>query len=214
MTNTSNHPGANPRRRGIAVITGGLIASAALAFSLTGTMSSFVASITNSTNSAATGALVMEEKNGDGSVTCTSTDGGGLGVNQATCSTINKFGGSTTMTPGQSVSANVTLKNTGTVAASTFTLSPAACVQSTNGSPSGSAADLCAKMKVKVTSGATSVFDGTLAGLGASGPISLSAPVDPGTSVPFTFTVTLDPSADNTYQGLLASMPLTWTFTA
>ncbi len=202
------------RRRGIALVTGGVVASAALALSMTGTMSAFVASITNSTNTAATGALVMEEKNGDGSVTCTSTDGGGLGVNQATCSTINKFGGSTTMSPGRPVTSNVTLKNTGTMAASTFSLTPGTCTQSANGVPAGTATDLCSKLNVKVTSDSSTVFEGTLAALEAGGPISLAAPVNAGTSVPFTFDVTLDSGADNTYQGLLASMPLTWTFTA
>ncbi len=33
-----------------------------------------------------------------------------------------------------------------------------------------------------------------------------------GATVPFNFAVTLDQSAGNTYQGLAASVPMTWTF--
>ena len=93
----------------------GIFAAVLLSLSLTGTLSGFAASITNSSNTAASGTLIMQEQNANASVTCLSTDGGSVSTNAATCSTINKFGGSTTMTPGNTVNTPITIKNTGTV---------------------------------------------------------------------------------------------------
>ena len=190
------------------------LAVAALSFTtLSGSLAGFAASITNSTNSAASGVLVMQETNAAGTVTCTSTDGGTVSTNSSTCSTINKFGGSTTMVPGVPVVTSVTIKNAGTVPANSFTLTPGAtCTQSTNGALNGSATDFCSKLDVVITSGTTTIFDGTAASLAGAAPLALSTPVAPGASVPFTFTTTLSSTAGDTYQGLAASLPLTWTF--
>ena len=198
----------------LAVATG-VLGAALLTISMSGTLSGFVASITNSTNTAATGALVMQEQNSGATVTCLSTDGGSVSTNSSTCSTINKFGGSTTMVPGQTVTTAISIKNAGTSAASTFTLTPGAtCTQSNNGTVNGSATNLCAKMNVVISSGATTVFSGTLASLAGATATAFTMPAAPaaGVSVPFSFAVTLDSSAGNTYQGLAASLPLTWTF--
>ncbi|WP_144760899.1 hypothetical protein [Curtobacterium sp. 9128] len=195
----------------------GIFAAVLLSLSLTGTLSGFAASITNSSNTAASGTLVMQEQNANASVTCLSTDGGSVSTNSATCSTINKFGGSTTMTPGVTVNTPITIKNTGTSAASTFTLTPGAtCTQSANGTQNGTATDLCSKMNLVITSGSTTVFSGTLASFKGAAASAFTMPAAPaaGASVPFNFAVTLDSSAGNTYQGLAASVPMTWTFTA
>ncbi|WIB15788.1 hypothetical protein DEJ34_01275 [Curtobacterium sp. MCPF17_050] len=193
----------------------GIFAAVLLSLSLTGTLSGFAASITNSSNTAASGTLIMQEQNANASVTCLSTDGGSVSTNSATCSTINKFGGSTTMTPGNTVNTPITIKNTGTAAANTFTLTPgAACTQTANGTSNGTATDLCAKMNLVITSGSTTVFSGTLASFKGAAAISLPTAPAAGASVPFNFAVTLDSSAGNTYQGLAASVPMTWTFTA
>lgn len=193
-------------------IASGLLSATLLSLSVTGTLSGFAASITNSTNTAASGTLTMQEQNSGGTVTCTSTDGGSVSTNSATCSTINKFGGSTTFSPGTSVATPVTIKNTGTVSASTFTLTPGAtCTQSNNGSVNGSATDFCAKMNLTISQGATQVFSGTLATFAGSSAINLGS-VSAGTTVPFTFTVTMASGAGNTYAGLAASVPMTWTF--
>lgn len=212
----SSRPARRFRIAPVALVAG-IAAAVMLSLSLTGTLSGFAASITNSSNTAASGTLVMQEQNAAGSVTCASTDGGSVSTNAATCSTINKFGGSTTMTPGNTVSTSITIKNTGTAAASSFTLTPGAkCTQSANGSTNGSATDVCAKLNLKVTSGATTVYTGTLAGFAGSAASTMTMPAAPlaGATVPFTFAVTLDSSADNTYQGVAASVPMTWTFTA
>lgn len=207
----------------IAIVTG-VVGVALLAVSMTGTLSGFVASITNSTNTAASGALVMQEQNAGATVTCLSTDGGSVSTNASTCSTINKFGGSTTMVPGQTITTPITIKNIGTVPAGSFTLTPGGtCTQSANtpvntattsSTTSGSANDFCAKLNVVITSGTVTVFSGTAASLAGAASSSFTMPAAPaaGVSVPFTFAVTLSSSAGNAYQGLAASLPLTWTF--
>ncbi|RFA18701.1 hypothetical protein [Subtercola boreus] len=216
----SSHASApkNKRRRFAPVALGaGVLGAVLLSLSLTGTMSGFVASITNSQNTAATGALVMQEQNAGATVTCLSTDGGSVSTNAATCATINKFGGSTLMTPGNTVTTPVTIKNIGTVAATTFTLTAGAtCTQTNSGTLNGTATDLCAKMNIVITSGATTVFNGTLATLagGTSAKFTMPAAPAAGVTVPFSFAVTLDSAAGNTYQGLQASVPLTWAFSS
>ncbi|AZZ56895.1 hypothetical protein [Rathayibacter iranicus] len=217
----SNH--VSPKRKRVRFaalpLATSISAAALLAVSMSGTLSGFVAGLSNAGNAAASGSLVMEEKTtGSNPVTCVSTDGGSLSTNTATCSTINEFGGSTTMVPGQTVSTAVTLKNVGTAAARTFTLAPGAvCEQSANVASvgSGAATDFCDKVKVSISSGSSTVFAGTAASLAGSAVKKLNTtPVAPGTSTPFTIDVTLDQSATNAYQGLSASVPLTWTFTS
>ncbi|GAA4265670.1 hypothetical protein [Frondihabitans peucedani] len=215
---SSNHVATKAKRLRFAplAIATGVLGAVLLSVSMSGTLSGFVASITNSTNTAASGALTMQEQNAGAAVTCSSTDGGTVSTNTATCATINKFGGSTTMIPGQTVSTPITIKNTGTVAASTFTLTPgASCTQSNNGALNGSATDLCSKMTVILTNttAGTTVYSGTLANLAAGGAIALPAAAA-GATTGFTFAVTLPSTAGNTYQGLAASLPLTWTFTS
>jgi uncharacterized repeat protein (TIGR01451 family) len=196
-----------------------LLSAGLLSMSVTGTLSGFAASITNSVNSASTGSLTMQET-GPGStgatVTCNSTDGGSVATNTATCATINKFGGSQSMVPGQTVTTTVVLKNTGTVRATAFSLTPGTtCTQT--GSVSGSANDLCAKLNLTITqNGASSpaLFSGTLASFAASTAPYALTPLASGASSTYVFTVTLDSSATTAYQGLTASMPMTWTFTS
>lgn len=198
----------------------GLTGVAVLALSMNPTVAAFTASITNNANTAGAGTLIMREQNAAGTVTCLSTDGTGNNVtdNAATCSTINKYGGSTTVVPGQTVSTTVTITNVGTVPASSFTLTPGTCTQS--GNVTGSATDLCAKLGIVITQtvgGNTTTItpaSSTLATLASGGALTLTAPVAPNTPVSYTFAVTLAASATNVYQGLAASQPLVWTFTS
>jgi hypothetical protein len=214
VSNPTPIKGRRIRFAPIAIATGAL-AAILLSATLTGTLSGFTAQITNSQNTTATGALTMQEDNADASVTCTSTDGGSVSTNTATCATINKFGGSTTMVPGQTVTTPVTMTNTGTVTANTFTLTPGATCAQTNvaDTVNGSATDLCSELSVVITNTTTDdlVYQGTLAGLAGATPFTLPA-VAAGDSTGFSFAVTLDSAADNTYQGLQASLPLTWDF--
>lgn len=161
---------------------------------------------------------------GTGGATCLSTDASTISVNAATCSTINKYGGSTTMVPTNTAgttsvsTTNITFKNTGTGVAQSFVLAPGACTQSANGTPNGSATDFCTKLNVKITSGTTTIFSGTAAALGTGGAINVgtlvSVPTPGGVAVPIVFAVTVDNSAGNTYQGLAASQPLVWTLSS
>jgi hypothetical protein len=64
-------------------------------------------------------------------------------------------------------------------------------------------------LTVVVTSGATTLYSGTLAAM--SSPIVAPA-LPAGASAGFTFAVTLQSGLGSTYQGLTASMPLTWAF--
>ena len=185
-----------------------------VAMGVEGTISGFTASINNTTNTAGSATLLMEED--QGATTCLSSAAGTVtAANAGTCATINKFGGNLAMVPGQTVSANISIKNNGSATPATFTLTPSACTQSANGTVNGTATDFCTKLDVTIKSGATTVFTGTAATLASGGMITLPSALipAPGASTPFTFTVQLDPSADNTYQGLAASEPLLWSFT-
>src|SRR5689334_774974 len=111
-----------PRRRRLAPLVwlGSAAAATVVALGVSGTLSGFTASIDNTNNSAATGTLLMSET--DGTATCYS-NGSAAGVpdtNAGTCATINKFGGSTAMTPGVAGPAvTVTITNNGNVKANT-----------------------------------------------------------------------------------------------
>ncbi len=203
--------GRPDRRRFVALVWLGCAgATVVMALSVANTMSGFSASVSNTTNTAGTGTLIMEED--QAATTCLSSSGLISTANAGSCATINKFGGNTAMVPGVAVITNITIKNNGSMPARSFTLTPGTCSQSANGSPSGAATDFCAKLTVVITSGASTVFTGTAAALAAGGAISLAAPVAAGDSVPFSFSTTVNASVDNSYQGLLASEPLTWTF--
>jgi len=207
-------------RRGFAVsvIAAGAISSALLAFSMTPTFSALAASIQNTVNTAGSGTLTMQEADSTGLVLCNSTDGGSVSTNSATCATINNYGGNLNMVPGQTVTTTVTVKNTGTVPASAFSLAGGTCVQANNGSVNGTATDMCAKIQLLVKSGTTTIYTGTATGFATANlninSLIASPSVAPGTSVPLSFAVTLDSAAGNTYQGLKVTQPMTLTFGA
>ncbi|GAA1994778.1 hypothetical protein GCM10009818_00150 [Nakamurella flavida] len=195
---------------------------------MTNTFSAFTAAITNTVNTAATGTLILQETSG--ATVCNSNDSTGansantINTNAATCATINKYGGSTTMVPSASnttptnvVTTNIAFRNTGTAAAASFTLTPGVCAQTNNGAINGSATDFCAKLRVSITSGATVVYTGTAAALTAPIVIPASlipAPAPGGAAVPFVVSVFVDATAGNTYQGLSASQTLLWTLSS
>jgi hypothetical protein len=199
-------------------VLAGVAATAALALSMNGTLSAFTAQITNSANSAGNGTLIMTETQtvGQSTTTCNSTDSGSVATNSATCTTINKFGGVTNLVPGGTSSASVTISNTGTATAGTFTLTPGTCTQGGSG---GTATDLCSKMTIKVDKvvggTTTNVIPAgtTLAAANTAGAVQLGA-VAPAGSVQFNFTVTLPAGLTNVYQGLNVSQPLVWLFSA
>ncbi|GAB2935040.1 hypothetical protein GCM10027047_34370 [Rhodococcus aerolatus] len=219
----------SPRRRRFAPVAliAGVAATGALALATTGTLSAFTAQIQNTVDTAASGTLTMQEIGS--TATCNSTDAGtgtpanSINTNTATCATINKYGGSTTLVPGGAASTTtVTLKNTGTVAANSFTMAYGSCANTANvvGSPAAptGSGNLCDQLTIAVTTGAApgtavTAASGTATSL-AGKTVTLPAPVAPGASVVFNFSVSLPLAADNTYQNRAASQPITWTFTA
>jgi hypothetical protein len=215
------------QRRFIAlIVAAGLVGALFLSLAMTNTLSAFVASITNTNDTAAAGALVLQETGATGTAACNSTDGTGGSVsnNASTCSTFNKYGGSTTMTPSNAtgttnnVTTTVNFKNTGSATANSFTMAFGPCTQSNSGTFNGSATDFCSKLHVKVTSGSTVVQSDALASTLANTTVTLPAALIPqansGSTIPFTFTVYLDNSAGNAYQGLAASQNITWTISS
>lgn len=211
----------NPQRRrsttGLFVAAG--IASLMLALGMSGTLGAFVASITNSNNTAATGTLTMQETNAAGTVTCTSDS---AVTNVATCATINKYGGTAVpLIPGTPVTTTVKIKNTGTVPATAFTVDGKVCAQSdANGAAfSGTATDLCAKTNVVIKSGTKTVFSGTAAAFDSGAGVDLLTglgvtSIAPTVETTFDITVTLDSTATSAYQGLQVSQPIEWAFQA
>lgn len=194
-----------------------LVSATVVSLSVTGTLSTFVASIVNNGNAATSGSLMMQESNANASTTCysnTTASGPISGANEANCSSINKFGGEL-LAPNRPVVTTVTIKNSGSLAAGTFSLIPGAtCDSSAAASPSGSATDFCSKVNLKVeqAGAASAVYNGSLAAFAGSASKPLTT-LAAGDSSVFTFTVTLDPNADNSYQALKATVPMTWRFT-
>ncbi|MDH2444140.1 hypothetical protein QDR37_09305 [Amnibacterium sp. CER49] len=153
--------------------------------------------------------LGMKETGG-GSAVCTGVDSG-AGKPSATCSSIDLFG-SELLVPGRTQKIiTLTITNTGVLPASTFTLRPGACTQSASFAPSGRATDICARAHLSIMTATTVVFRGMLTDLTARGTVPL-APLPAGATRTYRFWLTLDPSADNSYQGLALRMPFTWTF--
>ena len=221
MSNASHRRTKRVRFAPIAIGSGAL-AAVLLSLSLTGTLSAFTAQITNSANSASAGTLSMQEVGtatiGGTAATCNSTDAGTLyGSQTATCATINKFGGSTTMIPGQTVTQTVTIKNTGTVTPTTFTLTPGAtCTATGTGTGSATTAAICGAYSVVITDTTTAqqLYTGTIANLAGKPAIAITTPPAGGITHSFSFAVTLASSSDNTFQGTGVSMPLVWNFSS
>jgi hypothetical protein len=213
---------AAPHRRRLtplALITG-VVGAVILAFSMNSSLAAFTAQIVNTVNTAAEGTLIMTETGpGTTPAVCTSSSGtnGNVGTNSANCATINKYGGSTTLVPGQTTNTTVTITNSGTSPAASFTLAPGTCTQT--GTVTGSATDLCTQMGIVITQtvgGTTTTVTpaaSTLTSI-AGTTIALANPVAAGASVTFNFRVTLPVGSGNAYQGLQANQQLTWTFTS
>ena len=207
------------KKRSMSLVFSAGVSSLVLALGMTPTFGAFTASISGDVNNAGTGTIVMQETDSSGTITCLSTDEGGLAVNAASCSTMNRYGGDLGMRPGDSAVVVTYIRNIGTITASSFSLTPGVCVQSATGTLSGSATDFCSKLAVSITSGLTAIFSGTAESLGHVGTIDLLsrlglARVQPGLQITFTVTTTMDPTVDNSYQGLRVSQPMTWTFSA
>jgi hypothetical protein len=206
------------RKLSLPLVIAGGVSSLVLALGMSPTFSAFTAQIANNVNTANAGTLIMQETPTTGTP-CNSNDAPKtLANNDASC-TINLFGNAT-MYPGQTVNTTVTIKNTGTITPTVFSLTPGTCTP-TLGTPNGGVAlaNVCAKFNVRVYAGADT--SGTVLNslqqtaatfvtpLGGLTPLTAN-----GGSQQYTISVQLDTTADNTYQGVSISMPLTWKFQA
>jgi len=217
------------RRRFTPLIIGtGLLCAAVLALATSGVLSGFTASITNSANSIGMGTLLMQESGQ--SVTCLSTAAAApISTNAGTCAGINKFGlANSNSVPGSTYTTSITIKNIGTVAASTFTLTPSGCTSTTPAAGTGSDVAFCGKVLISIeddSASASCLVGGTAGSACPATPtatlsswttaVDLNAAagaVAAGASRVFKFTVLISSSADNSDQGLAASESLVWAF--
>jgi hypothetical protein len=210
-----------------------------IALSLTAALGGFNAAITNPTNTFSSGTILLKEV--AGSTTCNSTASvGQITTNANANCTANLFNdvGGNNAPAGTAVVSTVTLTNIGSIAASSFTMSPAACTAAANTATSpyfgSDTANFCGKVDVTVASGvgtsAICIFGGTtvpvtggctapassggtLATFGAHAAFSLGTMAAlTGTTV-LTLTTQLDTSATNIDQGLTATVPASFLLT-
>ena len=212
-------------------LTTAALSSAVVGASMTGTLSAFEATITNSQNTAISGSLVMVEVNGDWSAACTSSSG--PNNSYASCDRMNKYGGTDTpFIPGATHSTTVYLANNGSSAVRSFTVEPGRCTLSRSSVNDGQdTGDLCASLHLTVTctpvdlrgapvGSSTTVYDARpLADVAESAVDvgALSAVCVPqaaaANAVRFVFSVKMPEGQDNTVQGQAVSQPIVWTFT-
>ncbi|NGZ99684.1 hypothetical protein G5V59_02875 [Nocardioides sp. W3-2-3] len=130
------------RGSGTVLAVAGAAAAVVLVLGTSGTLASWTSAVLgNDTDTVATAkAVVLAET--DGTSTCRSSD---QVSNVATCSTINKYGGTASpLMPGGSRTIDVTFTNLGAANGATFALAPGTCSQSpTAGSGTPAATNLC-----------------------------------------------------------------------
>jgi hypothetical protein len=201
------------------------IAATLMTLSVNGTLSDWTSAVlTNSNNTVATAtAVILQEVGPDGtsghaSQTCRSSDGSG---NSATCTTINKYGGTTSpLLPGSNQATDVTFTNLGAANASSFVLAPGTCSSTpSTGTPTPN--NLCTTdltVAVSCSNGSSysagSAWTDLVYAAGAAGSmptLTHAAGLASGASATCRITVTLPSSASVLDQGLTLSQPLSWT---
>lgn len=205
------------------LLVAGVVAAVVLVLGVSGTLGAWTSAIIgNDTNTVATAkAVILAET--DGSTTCRSSD---QTSNTATCTTINKYGGTTTtLLPGASRTVDVTFTNIGSANGSTFALAPGTCTQSpTAGTGTPAATNLCTAgeltVAVSCSPGAT-YSAGTawsdLAYTAAAPPTATRTHTATGSELNAAaqwtcrFTVALSAAAVIASQNITVSQPLTWT---
>ncbi|MGN6781352.1 MAG: hypothetical protein ACTHJH_07615 [Marmoricola sp.] len=201
------------RRRTPALAVSGAAAAAVLVLGVTGTLSSWTtAIITNDTNTTkAVTAVALTES--DGSAT-TCADTSTTADNTATCSSINKYGGTSTPLNPDGVNSHtttVTLTNVGTESGG-LTVSGGTCTN--NGGAVGATLKLCNVLTVTIACpSGTQKYTGTLADFAAPGEQAIATLAPGGTAV-CDVTVTLPKDAPSGVSAMDVSQPITWTLTA
>jgi len=224
MDETTPRTGDRNRRRTAALWGACAAAAALLLLAVNGTLASWTSAlITNDDDTAGVAAGYLALVETDGTSTCdTSTQPSNT---VAHCSTINKYGGNLTMSPGDSEVVDVTFTNPGTAAGNVFGYAPGTCTP-TNGT---GGIDLCADgdltVAVSCSTGAAYNAGALVAALGqaAVAPGSLAtrswtaAPAlaaSSASAVTCRFTTALSASAPAADAGSQVSQPVTWTLDA
>lgn len=222
---------ARTRRKQVFLSTGVVLAVAAVIG--LGTMASFTAQTKNPNNVFANGTLVLSNTK-QGGTACLSTGGGTTDTNaNDNCDTLLNL---TVRKPGDSGTANLTLKNEGSLDASVFKLFSAAC---TNGDASAESyhgtGSPCSKVQLYVQEWSDSGFSTASSCVYGGGTATTCDFTDPaktlsafqssfnssangvdlgalsaGSSNYYTIGVKLPADADNTYQGRQATIDFTW----
>ena len=211
------------------------VAIAGLAALGSGSYASYSAQTTNPTNKFSTGALVLTNTKQGGSA-CLSTAGGATDTNaNSACDTLFNL---TVKKPGDSATVNLTVQNSGSLAASIFKVFSSACADSNAAAETyHGTGSLCSKVQLYIqqwsNSGFSTVssclyggatvtntcdFSDTAKTLTAFSTaytnsttgLSIGSGLTAGTSNYFTIGVMLPTSADNTVQGRAASIDLSW----
>lgn len=211
------------------------VAIAALAALGSGSYASYSAQTTNPNNKFATGALVLTNTKQGGSA-CLSTGGGATDTNvNNSCDQLLNL---TVKKPGDSSTANLTVQNSGSLAATIFKVFASACTDSNAAAETyHGTGSLCGKVQLYIqqwsNSGFSTVstclyggmtvtntcdFSDTTKTLSAfastysssTNGLSIGSGLTSGTSNYFTIGMMLPSSADNTYQGRQASIDLSW----
>lgn len=188
------------------------LSAVALTLGISGTLADWTqAIIVNDTNDAQSAASVAL-KESSGGVDCVDTADNA--TNTATCSSINKFGGTAApLAPGGSQSVTVDLTNTGS-GTGALTLTAAAC---TNTAVTGSGADpatypLCSQATIAVTCttpGTLSYGPQSLTTFAGAGALTVGT-LTSGQSTSCTFTVALPSTAPSGYADQIVAQQLTW----
>lgn len=213
-----------PGPRGL-VLGACALAAVLLGLSVNGTLADWTSAVlSNSTNTVASNtAVILQEVGPDGTVahasqTCRSSDGA---ANSATCTTINKYGGTTApLSPGSSQVTDVVFTNLGAADASSFVLTPGTCTSTpATGTPTPN--NLCTTdltVAISCSNGSTYAAGSAWtdlvhpAGAAASIPtLTHAAGLASGASATCRFTVALPANASVLDQGLTVSHPLSWT---
>lgn len=201
------------------------LAATLLTLSVNGTLADWTSAVlTNSTNTVASStAVILQEVGPDGTAghatqTCRSSD---AAANAATCTTINKYGGTTApLGPGSSQATDVVFTNLGAANATSFVLTPGTCTSSpSTGTPTPN--NLCTTdLTVAIScSGGSTYSAGSAwtdlvysAGAATSIPTLTHTPgMVSGASATCRITVALPAGASVLDQGLTLSQPLSWT---
>jgi hypothetical protein len=214
------------------LITAGVVMSLC-GFTAAATVANFSAETANPTNKFATGTLVLSNTKAGGSGACLSTGGGSTDTNvNSACDTLFNL---TVKKPGDSGSANLTIQNVGSLAASALKMYSSACTDADAAGESyhgtGSA---CGGVQFYIQQWTNSNFTGassciygggtattcaftaakTLSDFatnyGSGSPITIGSGLASGGSAYFTVAVQMASSAGNSLQGRSAAADFTW----